>query len=577
MKKPDKKRILNIITVCVTALAIVVGGNRVLEMITDPPEPFESVEVEGWHRFGSAGHRAGTSEATVVIVEFFDFTCPYCQEAALGLELLRDRYSEDVAVVYRHVVSNRPNSLLAAVTSECAARFGRFMQFHDAVMARRDSIGAKTWSAWAEQAGVPDTVAFGECVAETTGSPAIRRDTLAARELGVRATPTILVNDRMFEGYPGFDRLHDAVREAIRKSAEVDQPAVSSRDDADRQLPWRFGRVWQVSSLTHESLAAGTFAAKDVDAGGAGNVYLLDEIAATVLVISPDGEVIDSLGRTGSGPGEFCSPVALDVTADSILVVADYCGNRLLRWRVPDGQVLSAVPVKGAFNFAGLVRTTSEGFIATEMEASYGDGSTNLYAHHVTHLTSAGRERVFPGRESPRHRYAPCGRPMVYPKLFEPRVSWDYRQGVLAVAEDSAYVIHVFREGMPPARIEKDVLTRKVTASMARKELSGMTHWARIIDRCEVTMGQVLDGLGYTGYMQAVADVRVSPSGEIWALRAGIQAEPRVIDVFSDTGEHLGMLPPDSPFPAAFAPPDRIVAIERDEFGPVLTAYRISR
>ena len=350
--------------------------------------------------------------------------------------------------------------------------------------------------------------------------------------------------------------------------------AERSRSDARRQLPWEFESVWRISSLTHESLAASTFPSKNVDADAAGNVYLLDQTAQTVFVISPDGELIDSLGRTGSGPGEFCNAVALDVTADSILAVADYCGDRLVRWRVPDAQLLDPVQLKGAFNFAGLVRTLSDGFIATEMEGSSG----NQYAFHVTRSTSAGTERVFLGRMSPRNRFAPCGRSMSYPKLFEPRISWDYRDRVLAVAEDSAYVIHVFKEGNPPVRIEKkDVLPRPVTASMARRELGGMAIWAQVIDQCGVTTNQVLDGLGYTRYLQAVADVRVSPSGEVWALRAGTHDELREIDVFSRTGEHLGTLPPDSPFPAAFAPPDRIVAIGLDEFGPTLTAYRMSR
>ena len=570
--KLKKKWILNTVTVSVAVLAIVVGGNRVLQMATAPPGSFESEEVENWRRFSSAGHRAGSSEATVVIVEFLDFTCPYCQEAALGLELLRNRYSADVAVVYRHKPSDRPNSLSAAVAAECATRFGRFMQFHDALMARPDAIAAKTWSEWAEQAGIPDTIAFVECMAETTGSPTIQRDTLAARELGVQATPTFLINNRMFEGYPGFDRLHDVVREAIRKSAGTDQSAERSRSDGRRQLPWGFESVWRISSLTHESLSAYTFSAENVDADAAGNVYLLDQTAQTVFVISPDGELLDSLGRTGGGPGEFGNAVALDVTTDSILAVLDYSG-RLVRWRVPDGQLLDPVATKEIFNFGGLVRTLSDGLIATEMEASSG----NRYAYHVTRSTSAGTERVFIGRMSPRNLFAPCGRSMSYPKLFEPRISWDYNNGMLAVAEDSLYVVHIFKEGTPPVRIERDVLPRPVTASMARRELGGRPIWAQITDQCGVTVHQILDGLGYSRYLQAVADVRVSPSGEIWALRARTHDEPREIDVFSGTGEHLGTLPPDSPFPAAFAPPDRIVEIGHDELGPTLTAYRLAR
>jgi protein-disulfide isomerase len=44
----------------------------------------------------------------------------------------------------------------------------------------------------------------------------VTRDTLAGRELGIRATPTFLINERKFQGAPPLAILEKYIRDAAR-------------------------------------------------------------------------------------------------------------------------------------------------------------------------------------------------------------------------------------------------------------------------------------------------------------------------------------------------------------------------
>ena len=44
----------------------------------------------------------GPEDALITIIEYADFECPYCSVASVNLRALREKYPDDVRVVYRH-------------------------------------------------------------------------------------------------------------------------------------------------------------------------------------------------------------------------------------------------------------------------------------------------------------------------------------------------------------------------------------------------------------------------------------------------------------------------------------------
>jgi hypothetical protein len=61
----------------------------------------------------------------------------------------------------------------------------------------------------------------------------------------------------------------------------------------------------------------------DIVQDDAGNIYILDSGNCRIQKFDPEGKFLDSLGRKGQGPGEFNSPISLDIDAEGNLIVAD--------------------------------------------------------------------------------------------------------------------------------------------------------------------------------------------------------------------------------------------------------------
>lgn len=85
--------------------------------------------------------------------------------------------------------------------------------------------------------------------------------------------------------------------------------------------------------------------AKDARVGPAGNIYVADAGIARIKVYSPTGELLNSFGRRGRGPGEFTDIRGFAVT-DSTVLVWDQGIQRMTIFGL-DGQLHAVHNLKG--------------------------------------------------------------------------------------------------------------------------------------------------------------------------------------------------------------------------------------
>jgi protein-disulfide isomerase len=176
----------------------------------------EDRRLENWSDLITTGHRIGSPNAKITILEFADFECPACRGFALStMKELRARYPDQVALVYRHwPLPYHRFARPAALASECAAEQGHFEEYHDVLFAKQDSLGLKSFLEFAKEAGVPDTFGFEECIRLQKHSLTVDADAAVPIELEAVGTPTIAVNGVLYGSVP---RIRDLITLIERK------------------------------------------------------------------------------------------------------------------------------------------------------------------------------------------------------------------------------------------------------------------------------------------------------------------------------------------------------------------------
>jgi protein-disulfide isomerase len=88
---------------------------------------------------GVSDNTWGAKNATITIVEFSDFACPYCKLSYPGLKMIREKYPDKVKIVYRDYPLH-DNSIFLALSARCAGEQGKFSEAHDILFENQDKF-----------------------------------------------------------------------------------------------------------------------------------------------------------------------------------------------------------------------------------------------------------------------------------------------------------------------------------------------------------------------------------------------------------------------------------------------------
>ena len=153
----------------------------------------------------------GSANPDVVLVEFFDYACPYCKSSNPHIDQLL-REDKGLRVVYRELPILGPESVAAARLSLAASKAGRFRQFYDALFAA-GRPGPETIAIATKAAGLTTPVQPSpEAEAE------LKRNFQLAGALGATGTPLFVVGNRVMNSAVGYPALKKAIADARAKS-----------------------------------------------------------------------------------------------------------------------------------------------------------------------------------------------------------------------------------------------------------------------------------------------------------------------------------------------------------------------
>ena len=156
------------------------------------------------------GAWAGAANGDVVLVEFFDYACPYCHATNADVDRLL-REDPRLKVVWRELPVLGPDSQAAAYVSLGAARQGRYREFHDRMFA----LGRPTETILAQAVADAGVTREG---ATPDGQAELARNLELARAISATGTPTFVIGDQVLQGSVGYDALKAAVAAARQRA-----------------------------------------------------------------------------------------------------------------------------------------------------------------------------------------------------------------------------------------------------------------------------------------------------------------------------------------------------------------------
>lgn len=130
---------------------------------------------------------------------------------------------------------------------------------------------------------------------------------------------------------------------AMAPRADVAAPRSHATQPQNPPRTLTLHEEWRIGGAGSMLLGAVTEATSDAD----GNVYLLDTQLCHVVVVSPGGEVLRTIGREGDGPGEVRRPRDVLVLADGSIGLVELFPARIVKLS-PEGEPRGTVAIGGS-------------------------------------------------------------------------------------------------------------------------------------------------------------------------------------------------------------------------------------
>lgn len=165
----------------------------------------------------AADHALGSAHSPLTVVEYGDFECPNCKNAAPAVKILLENFAGRIRFVYRHfpLEEPHPHALAAAEAAECAGAQGKFWEMHDLLFANQTHLRHKHLDGYAASLGL-DMARYTAEMDDHVYLQRIREHIDGGKQSHVRSTPGFFVNGVIQDVSFGMHALFDAAEAALR-------------------------------------------------------------------------------------------------------------------------------------------------------------------------------------------------------------------------------------------------------------------------------------------------------------------------------------------------------------------------
>jgi protein-disulfide isomerase len=170
----------------------------------------------------------GSRDAEIVLVEFADYECPYCEKVTPALQQLKKDYGDRVAVAFKDFpLPMHHRAEKAAEAARCAGAQGKFWEYHDVLFYSKllDVADLKQHARVLKL----NTDRFDQCLDNGDMAGQVKKDLEEGQSLGLTGTPSFFVNNHFFSGAVDYITLKAMVDQQIAVNQRARPHAMVSK------------------------------------------------------------------------------------------------------------------------------------------------------------------------------------------------------------------------------------------------------------------------------------------------------------------------------------------------------------
>lgn len=153
----------------------------------------------------------GNPDGDIVIVEFFDYNCPYCKRAHADMVDLMQS-DAGIKVIYKEFPVLGPGSIEATRVALAAGRQGRYLDMHGRLISTRGEVNEAIALGVAEDLGL-DMEKLATDLQDPELMRVVEQTHRLADALGIGGTPSYVLGDEVIVGAVGFGEMQRRVAE----------------------------------------------------------------------------------------------------------------------------------------------------------------------------------------------------------------------------------------------------------------------------------------------------------------------------------------------------------------------------
>jgi protein-disulfide isomerase len=168
-------------------------------------------------------HIEGNGQNGILLVEYGDYQCPYCQQYYPIVKQVVAKYNDRIKFQFVNfpIVSLHQNAFAAARAAEAAALQGKFWEMHDLLYENQSQWAESSnpmqfFQQYAQQLGL-NTDQFKKDYSSNKVNNAINADKAAGDKLGIEGTPTFYLNGKKIDVQADVGSFTKQIQQAIKQ------------------------------------------------------------------------------------------------------------------------------------------------------------------------------------------------------------------------------------------------------------------------------------------------------------------------------------------------------------------------